>query len=280
MKQMMKAQVSLLLLALCLLERCNVSLCSKIITESLMDAGNVDMNDEETSALLLEATSPHGPSEFNSTASDSSASILQPVASESASQSTDATAGTDPSALADSDTPIVLAMASESISRDHSDTINAKESSKWNVHKPLPKQTAESKNKYTDEAGCHEEQAMLVECKRRLNRGKMKKDASSPASDSPAASARDPAAPASAIRKYTCLFLQNLSTFPLLPFSSHLRFLLFLFRPGIADAAASLTMFGRNSSQDCFQCGNPCSKFCCYAGQSCCLYKAQCSCCY
>lgn len=200
---MMKAQVSLLFLALCLFGR---STCSKIITETLMDAGNVDMNDEETSALMLEATSPDGPSEFNSTASDSAASILQPVASESASQSADASAPSLPSALPDSEAPILLEMASESISRDHADTINAKESSKWNVHKPLPKQTAESKNKYADEVGCQEEQAILLECKRRLNRGKMKKDASSPASDSPAPPARDPAAPASAIREYTCIF--------------------------------------------------------------------------
>lgn len=49
---------------------------------------------------------------------------------------------------------------------------------------------------------------------------------------------------------------------------------------GLADAAVTQTMFGYNSSQPCYQCGSPCERYCCYSGQTCCLYSTKCSCCF
>lgn len=83
--------------------------------------------------------------------------------------------------------------------QESEDDIKAKESSKWNVSKPLPKQASEPN--WSSDTGCHEEEAILKECKRRLNRGKIQKDASSPASGSSSTS-NNPSSPASAIRKY------------------------------------------------------------------------------
>lgn len=96
------------------------------------------------------------------------------------------------------DGPLAPEEATSGGSGESEEDIKAKESSKWNVSKPLPKQASEKR--WSSDTGCHEEEAILKECKRRLSRGKIQKDASSPASGSSTSS--NSASPASAISKY------------------------------------------------------------------------------
>ncbi|KAI1286733.1 hypothetical protein HDE_10742 [Halotydeus destructor] len=48
----------------------------------------------------------------------------------------------------------------------------------------------------------------------------------------------------------------------------------------LGDAKVTNTISrAMNESQPCYQCGQPCGAYCCYAGQYCCTYQGACYCC-